>query len=59
MEPFSQSLSMFLLDALLSTGNDSMEHTDSALDNTVISQPNDTSRLEDIVLRIQQEVSPL
>lgn len=31
MEPFSQSLSMFLLDALLSIGNDSMEHTDPAL----------------------------
>lgn len=38
MEPFSQSLSMFLLDALLSTGNDSIEHTDPALEDTLISQ---------------------
>lgn len=31
IEPLSQSLSMFLLDALLSTGNESMEQTDPAL----------------------------
>lgn len=41
MEPFSQSLSMFLLDALLSPGIDSMEHTDPALEDTAISRPND------------------
>lgn len=35
MEPFSQSLSMFLLDALLSMGKDSMEHTDSALEEQI------------------------
>lgn len=38
MEPFSQSLSMFLLDVLLRTGNDSMEQTDAALDDTFESQ---------------------
>lgn len=31
MEPFSQSRSMFLLEALLNMGKDSVEHTDSAL----------------------------
>lgn len=41
MEPFSQSLSMFLLDALLSTGNDSIEHTDPALKDALRSQTND------------------
>lgn len=34
MEPFSQSLSMFLLEARLSMGNDSTEHTDPALEDT-------------------------
>lgn len=39
MEPFSQSLSMFLLDARLRPGMDSMEHTEPALeDMSVISQ---------------------
>lgn len=33
IEPLSQSLSMFLLDALLSTGNESMEQTDPALED--------------------------
>lgn len=32
IEPLSQSLSMFLLDALLSTGKESMEQTDPALE---------------------------
>lgn len=34
MEPLSQSLSMFLLDARLSTGNESMEQTDPALEDS-------------------------
>lgn len=38
IEPFSQSRSIFLLDALLSMGNDSIEHTDSALEDILISQ---------------------
>lgn len=33
IEPLSQSLSMFLLDALLSTGKESMEQTDPALED--------------------------
>lgn len=33
IEPLSQSLSMFLLDALLSTGNESIEQTDPALED--------------------------
>lgn len=33
MEPLSQSLSMFLLEALLSTGKESMEQTDAALED--------------------------
>lgn len=60
IEPFSQSRSMFLLDALLSTGNDSIEHTDPALDDTVISQPNgNMGREETPHLHTTQEVSPL
>lgn len=31
IEPFSQSRSMFLLEVLLRTGKDSMEHTEAAL----------------------------
>lgn len=38
MEPLSQSLSMFLLDALLSIGNDSIEHTDPALEDALVSE---------------------
>lgn len=41
IEPLSQSLSMFLLDALLNMGNDSIEHTDSALEHTVGEEPSD------------------
>lgn len=37
IEPLSQSLSMFLLDALLSTGNESMEQTDPALGDNQVS----------------------
>lgn len=37
IEPLSQSLSMFLLDALLSTGNESMEQTDPALEDNQVS----------------------
>lgn len=37
IEPLSQSLSMFLLDALLSTGNESMEQTDPALEDNPVS----------------------
>lgn len=40
MEAFSQSLSRFLLDARLSVGNDSMEHTDPALESTLTGQSN-------------------
>lgn len=36
MEPFSQSLSMFLLDARLRPGMDSMEHTEPALEDTSV-----------------------
>lgn len=38
IDPFSQSLSKFLLDALLSMGKDSIEHTDPALEDTLIGQ---------------------
>lgn len=47
MEPFSQSLSMFLLDALLSIGNDSIEHTDPALKDKRIGQSNDYMGTQD------------
>lgn len=66
MEAFSQSLSKFRLDALLSTGNDSIEHTDPALENTVIGQPSDCmdwihrlGRDYPTDLNATQEVSPL
>jgi len=44
MEPFSQSRSMFLLDALLSIGYDSIEHTEAALEDTIISQSDNESK---------------
>lgn len=47
MEPFSQSLSMFLLDALLSIGNDSIEHTDPALKDTLKGQSDDYMDTQD------------
>lgn len=47
IEPFSQSLSMFLLDALLITGNNSIEHTDPALKDTVIGQRNNNTDTKD------------
>lgn len=47
MEPFSQSLSMFLLDALLSIGNDSIEHTDPALEDTIKGQSGDYMDTQD------------
>lgn len=47
IEPLSQSLSMFLLDALLSIGNDSTEHTDPALEVTLIGQSNDYMDTQD------------
>lgn len=37
MEPLSQSLSMFLLEALLSTGKESMEQTEAALEDKRVS----------------------
>lgn len=47
IEPFSQSRSMFLLDALLSIGNDSIEHTDPALDDTSKAQSNNYMYTQD------------
>lgn len=46
MEPFSQSLSMFLLDALLSIGNDSMEHTDPALKDKRLGRSDESSDMQ-------------
>lgn len=41
MEPFSQSRSMFLLEALLNMGSESTEHTDGALVDTLNTSQSD------------------
>lgn len=55
MEPFSQSLSMFLLEARLRPGMDSMEHTEPALEDTsVISQqPTSATHLSHQALMVE------
>lgn len=60
IEPLSQSLSMFLLEALLRAGNDSTEHTDPALeDRLCVTQPKDSVDKPDGNTSTQQRESHL